>query len=73
MHTFRPSEMFRALMKGKATHGSSWLPKRRTRHRTAQMKFFSSSKYKNSAANSMWGFANKQAKKYKGSGWTGIN
>ncbi len=35
------SSMFKALMKGKTSFGSSWLPKRRGRHMKSQMKFFS--------------------------------
>jgi hypothetical protein len=34
------SGMFQALMKGKAKNGSGWLPHRRSRHRSSQMKFF---------------------------------
>ena len=46
---------------------------RRSRHIKSQMKFFSGAKGKSFFQNNFWTFANKQAKKYKGSGWTGIN
>jgi len=49
------------------------MPKRRSRHIKSQMKFFSGGRYKSGAANSMWGFANKQAKRYGKNSWTGIN
>jgi hypothetical protein len=60
MHLFLPSGMFKALMKGKAKHGSSWLPKRRARHVTSQMRFFSSGKYQKSADDALWKFSNKK-------------
>lgn len=44
MHTFSPSSMFKALMKGKKEHGSSWLPKRRSRHLNSQMRRLSKGK-----------------------------
>jgi len=46
---------------------------RRFRHRTSQMKYFASSKFKESASNTAWGFANKQAIRYRANGWFGLN
>lgn len=65
--------MFRQLMAGKKKFGSSWLPHRRSRHRSAQMKFWSGPRGKKKLESNNWTFANKQAKKYRGNGLFGIN
>jgi len=49
------------------------MPQRRSRHLNSQMKFYSGKRFKDQYAQSFWGFANKQALKYKDNSWTGLN
>lgn len=65
--------MFQVLMAGKKKNGSSWEPKRRSRHLKSQMKFWGGSKGKARLENNNWSFANKQAKKYRANGMFGLN
>ena len=46
-------------MSGKKKYGSSWLPKRRSRHRSAQMKFWGGKKGKAKLENNFWSIAAK--------------